>query len=134
MRVLTKASKGYKLSSTNGIGNIAVFLLLAIGAVFGIGEDLITALVAAAVPVGLLVREIFEGARKPRWAGNIVTYLSSAILLLAPQLGDLLDAVSPIADAVANGNFEAIWILLIPVVNAILVLFRGKSQGVVPTA
>jgi len=133
MSSLTKAATGYKLNSTNGIGNIAVFVLLAIGAVFGIGEDLITALVAAAVPVGFAIREIFEGVRKPRWAGNIVTYLSSAILLLAPQLEDLLGAVSPIADAVANGNFDAIWILLIPVVNALLVLFRGKPDGEVTT-
>lgn len=126
MSVLTKAATGYKLNSTNSIGNIAVFVLLAIGAVFGIGEDSIMALVTAAVPIGFAIREIFEGSRKPRWAGNIVTYLSSAVLLLAPWLEELLGAVSPIADAVANGNIDAIWILLIPVVNSVLVIFRNK--------
>lgn len=122
----TLSSPGFDLTSTNGIGNIVVFVLLAIGAAFGIGEDSITALVTAAVPIGLAVREILEGIRRPRWAGNIVTYLSSAVLLLAPWLEDLLGAVSPIADALANGDFNAIWPLLIPVVNTVLVLFRTK--------
>jgi hypothetical protein len=124
----TKATtfKALDFTSTNGIGNILVFVLLAAGAVFGIGEDAITALVTAAVPIGLFIREILEGARKPRWAGNIVTYLSSAVLLLAPWLEDLLGAVSPIADALATGNFNAIWVLLIPVVNALLLLFKSK--------
>ena len=126
MSALTTAAKGYKLNSTNGIGNIIVFVLLAIGAAFGIGEDAITALVTAAVPIGFAIREIYEGTRKPRWAGNIVTYLTSAILLLAPWLEDLLGAVSPIADAIANGNFDAIWVLLIPVVNSLLVIFRNR--------
>jgi len=117
---------GFKLTSTNGLGNIAVFLLLAAGSVFGIGEDAITGLVAAAVPIGLFIREILEGTRKPRWAGNIVTYLSSAILLLAPWLEDLLGAVSPIANALANGNFDAIWPALIPVVSSLLLLFKEK--------
>lgn len=114
------------MTSTNGMGNVVVFILLAIGAVFGIGEDAITALVSAAVPIGLAVREILEGLRKPRWAGNIVTYLTSAVLLLAPWLEGVLDTVSPIADALANGNLNAIWPLLIPLVNQLLVLFRAK--------
>jgi hypothetical protein len=120
------APQGFKFASTNGIGNIVVFVLLAIGAAFGIGEDAITALITAAVPIGLAIREILQGIRKPRWAGNIVTYLISAILLVAPWLDGLLDSVSPIADALVNGNFDAIWIMLIPVVNSVLLLFKTK--------
>lgn len=122
----------FQWTSTNGIGNIVVFVLLAIGAVFGIGEDAINSLVAAAVPIGLAIREIMEGIRKPRWAGNIVVYLSSAVLLLAPWLEGLLDTVSPIANALAQGDFNAIWPLLIPLVNQLVVLFRSKPWEVKP--
>lgn len=127
--------QGYKLNSTNGIGNVVVFVLLAIAAGFGIGEDVVQTFIAAAVPLGLLVREILEGLRKPRWSGNIATYLSSALVLLAPWLADLLNAVSPIATAIAEGNFNAVWPLLIPVVNTLLLIFKSKPwQKVVPAA
>ena len=124
--------QGYKLNSTNGIGNVVVLVILAIAAAFGIGEDVVQAFVAAAVPLGLLVREILEGLRKPRWSGNIATYLSSAVILLAPWLADLLNVVSPIAEALAEGNFNAVWPLLIPVVNSLLLLFKTKPWQVDP--
>lgn len=118
--------QGYKLTSTNGIGNAVVFVILAIAAAFGIGEDVVQTFIAAAVPLGLLIREILEGLRKPRWSGNIAAYLSSALVLLAPWLADLLDVISPIATAIAEGNFNAVWPLLIPVVNTLLLLFKSK--------
>ena len=118
--------KGFSLTSTNGIGNVLTFVALAVAALFGIGEDMVNAFIAAAVPLGFLIREVLEGTRKPRWAGNIATYLTSAVVLLAPWIEGLLDAASPIADAVATGNTSAIWTLLIPIVNELLLLIRNQ--------
>jgi len=120
------AIKKFEFWSTNGTGNVLTFALLAIAAVYGIGENTVNALIAAAGPLILAVREIIKGIRKPRWTGNIITYVFSGILLLAPWLDDLLTVLQPIGNAIAEGNINALWGLLIPVINEILVLFRTK--------
>lgn len=121
------------LGSTNGTGNVITFVLLAAAATFGIGEDYVNSLVAAVGPIVLFVREIIEGTRKPRWVGNIATYLGSAIVLLMPALSGIIEAVKPIADAVASGNINMVWTLLIPLVNEILVYIRTRNGAGGPT-
>lgn len=118
------------LLSANGTGNIITFLLLALAALFGIGEEPTMALIAAAAPFVMFVREIIKGTRKPRWAGNIIAYLVGAVTLAAPQFADLIALLQPVAEAISSGEFSlAILIpLLLPVLNEIIALFQGNSK------
>lgn len=119
--------KGFSLlGSTNGTFNVIIFVLFALAAAFGIGEEPVAAFIAALTPIIGFIREIIEGKRKARWVGNILTYLFSAILLLAPWLDGLLTVLKPIGDAIASGNYSAIFGLLIPVVNEVLLLLRTR--------
>lgn len=126
MTTTAQTKPKFDLTSTNGIGTVVTFLILAAGAAFGIGEDMISAFIYAATPLVLAVREAFKGIRKPRWVGNIATYIISAVVLIAPWLNDVLELASPIADALIAGDFSAAWPMFIPLISSILLLFRTK--------
>lgn len=122
-----KKATGFNiLKSTNGVLNIIILLVFAAGAYFGIGEDPITTLIAAAAPIVGFIREIVKGERVGQWTGNIITYIISAILIFAPWLGDLLPLLQPVVEAITSGNINSIWGLFIPIINEILLLIRTK--------
>lgn len=113
----------FKPLSTNATGNWVLLLIFAVGALFGIGEEPIL----AAVPIVLLIREIIVGTRKPRWAGNILTYVISAIVIVAPWLGGTLDVIKPIIEVVlGGGDARNVWPLFIPLINQVIILIQTK--------
>lgn len=109
--------------STNASANWVLLLVFALGAAFGIEE----ATILAALPIFYAIREIIEKQRKPRWVGNILTYIFSAITLLAPWLAGLLDATSPIIDALIEGaGIGSIFGLLPMLINQLLILVQTQ--------
>lgn len=116
------------IDSTNGTINIILMAMFALGAVFGVGEEPISNLVLAIVPVIGIVREIIKGTRKARWSGNILTYIFTGILAALPWLGGVLDALQPLVEIVASGNLTlaAVLPIILPLINEAAILFREK--------
>lgn len=119
----------FDVLSSNSLGNIAMAILLGVAALYGIGEEPINALIAAALPVYRLFVEIVKGTRKARYWGNAISYFLGAIVLISPELAGIVDALQPIASAIIGGNIDALWVLLIPLVNQIIVYIQTRRSN-----
>lgn len=120
------------LSSTSGQNQYVLMALLIAGAAFGIPEDVVNGLYMAAVPVVMLVIELWKRVKSetPRWSWNIVSYLGVIAVTAIPGISGIVRELESIATFVQqNGFTTAIFGLLFPLVNQILAYIRTRSQN-----
>lgn len=106
--------------------------LLIAGAAFGIPEDVVNGLYMAAVPVVMLVVELWKRVKSetPRWSWNIVSYLGVIAVTAIPGISGIVRELESIATFVQqNGFTTAIFGLLFPLVNQILAYIRTRGQN-----
>ena len=119
--------------STNGIFNIILLVLFALGAWVGIPEETVNDLFVAAVPVVMGIREIIQKIKDstPRWNGNTVTYVLAALAAAFPIWGDAISSLKPLIEQFTAGEFS--WIkllpLLIPILNQIAVAYKTSKEN-----
>lgn len=120
------------LSSTSGQNQYVLMALLIAGAAFGIPEDVVNGLYMAAVPVVMLVIELWKRVKSetPRWSWNIVSYLGVIAVTAIPGISGIVRELESIATFVQqNGFTTAIFGLLFPLVNQILAYIRTRGQN-----
>lgn len=120
------------LQSTNGQNQYVLMALLIAGAAFGIPEDVVNGLYMAAVPVVMLVIELWKRVKSetPRWSWNIVSYLGVIAVTAIPGISGIVRELESIATFVQqNGFTTAIFGLLFPLVNQILAYIRTRGQN-----
>lgn len=130
MKVTTNVNfEKFDPTSTNATGNAWTFFMLAIASVFGIGEDVVTAAIAASGPLIFAVREIVRGQRRPRWAGNILTYVLSGITVLLPQFENMAGLLGQLAESISEGGFSGSWyLMLMPILNEAALLWQNRKS------
>lgn len=112
--------------STNGTMQIALLVLYAIGALFGIGEELIDGAWMAIIPIVAAIREITKGERKATFGQNVLVYLFDIILIFAPWLADALASLSEIIGFLLDGDTNRALQALFYFANILWALIRTK--------
>ena len=110
------------MESRNGTVNVLLIAIFAVGALFGITETQIM----AAVPLAMMVLEIFKGDRKAVWSGNILSYIGTALVALLPWIGELWDALMPFIEGIIDGTVNNIFGALIPIATILIRLIQDK--------
>ena len=112
--------------STNGTMQIALLVLYAIGALFGIGEELIDGAFMAIIPLIAVIREITKGERKATFGQNILVYLFDIVLIFAPWLADALGSLSDIIGFLLDGDTNRALQSVFYFANILWALIRTK--------
>lgn len=128
MSFVTKLKAGWKqvMRSTNGTINVITAFIMALAAAVNFPEEPLMGLIAAVVPLLATVREWLKGGVQFRFNGNVLTYLFAALVLIAPWLADLTQALQPLVEALLSGNWSAVLAALLPVLNILMYIFREK--------
>lgn len=114
------------LQSTNGTLNLVLLLLLAVAASISFPESAVQNLFVAVVAFAGAVREQVKEGIKFRWNSNVFTYLSAAVLMLAPYLDDFLPALESFVNALLEGKTDKILAAIFVVLNVAWRLFQTK--------